>query len=48
MEKLLVIIRRDRAYKDDLGRKTLLKVFDMLGDDPLVDKYRRKMTSLLF
>ena len=48
MDKLLVIIQKDRAFRDDLGRKTLLKVFDMLGDDPLVDSYRKRMTSLLF
>lgn len=48
MEKLLLILQKDRGYEDDLGRKTLLKVFDMLGDDPIVDKYRKRMTSLLF
>lgn len=48
MENLLQIIRKDRAYEDDLGRKTLLKLFDMLGDDPLVEQYRKRMTSLLF
>ena len=48
MELLLSIIRKDRGYQDDLGRKTLLKLFAMLGDDPLVEVYRRKMTNLLF
>ena len=48
MENLLLIIRKDRAYQDDLGRKTLLKLFDMLGDNPLVEQYRKKMTNLLF
>lgn len=48
MEKLLLIIQKDRGYRDDLGRKTLIKLFDMLGDDPLVDNYRKRMTNLLF
>jgi len=48
MDKLLAIIQRDRTYRDDLGRKTLVKVFNMLGDDPLVDIYRRRMTNTLF
>ena len=48
MEKLLLIIQKDRGYADDLGRRTLLKLFAMLGDDPMVDKYRKRMTNLLF
>lgn len=48
MDHLLAIIKKDRAYQDDLGRKTLLKLFGILGNDPLVDQYRKKMTNLLF
>jgi len=48
MEKLLQIMQKDRKFEDDIGRKTLLKVFDMLGHDPLVETYRRKMFNFLY
>ena len=48
MEKLLKIMQKDRKFEDDIGRKTLLKVFDMLGHDPLVETYRRKMFNFLY
>ena len=47
MELLLQLMQQDRGFKDDAGRKGLLKVFDLLGDDPLVKTYRRRMASLL-
>ena len=48
MDQLLEIIRRDRGFEDDIGRKTLLSVFDLLGADPLVSQYRRKLASALY
>ncbi len=48
MQHLLTIMQKDRAFQDDAARKTLLKAFDMLGDDPLVTEYRRKMFNLLY
>jgi len=49
LQQLFEIMKRDRSYNDDAGRKGLLKVFDMLGsDNPLVGEYRRRMSSLLF
>ncbi len=47
MDNLLTLMQRARSFKDDLARKTLLKLFDMLGDDPAVATYRRKMFALL-
>ena len=48
MQQLLEIVKRDRSYNDDAGRKTLLKVFDMLGGSgELVQKYRRALALLL-
>jgi putative thioredoxin len=47
MDQLLEIIRRDRTFEDDIGRKTLLSVFDLLAGDPLVSQYRRKLASAL-
>lgn len=47
MDQLLEIIQRDRGFEDDVGRKTLLTVFDLLNGDPLVSQYRRKLASAL-
>lgn len=48
LELLLTLMRKDRQYDDDAARKTMLKVFELLGDDPLVPRYRSKMMSLLY
>jgi len=48
MELLLELMKKDRGFGDDAGRSTLLKVFDLLGDDPRVGQYRRRMASLLY
>ena len=52
MEQLLEIIRRDRKFEDDLGRKELLKLFDIVGTQgeqgaQLVGDYRRKLARVL-
>ena len=47
MDQLLEIIRRDRSFEEDIGRTTLLAVFAMLGSDPRVSQYRRKLASAL-
>ncbi len=47
MDQLLEIIRRDRSFENDIGRKTLLSVFDLLGSSELVSQYRRKLASAL-
>lgn len=44
---LLTLMQRDREFGDDGARKTLLSIFDMLGDDPSVGAYRRKMFAYL-
>jgi len=48
MDQLLEIVRRDRGFGDDIGRKTLLSVFDLLGGGELVSRYRRLLASLLY
>ncbi len=49
MEQLLEIMKRDRQFNDDAGRKGLLKVFEMLGNSgELVNHYRKKMALLLY
>jgi putative thioredoxin len=47
MEQLLEIVRRDRSFQDDVGRKTLLSVFNLLGGGELVSRYRRLLASVL-
>lgn len=48
MELLLQVIMLDRSFRDDGGRKALLKVFDMLGStDPRVAPYRRRLFTSL-
>jgi putative thioredoxin len=48
LELLLNLMRVDRQYDDDAARKTMLQIFELLGDDPLVPRYRSKMMSLIY
>lgn len=48
MALLLELMKKDRSFGDDAGRNTLLKVFELLGEDPRVGQYRRRMASLLY
>jgi len=49
LEQFLEVLRIDRTFHDDAGRKALLSVFEMLGSDhPLVGRYRARMSSLLY
>ncbi len=44
----LELMRRDRAFGDEAGRRALRQAFEVLGEqDPLVTHYRRRMASLL-
>lgn len=49
MDNLLELMRRNRQYQEDAGRKGLLAIFTLLGNQgPLVNRYRSKMSSLLY
>lgn len=49
LEHLLEVVRHDRAYGDDAGRKAMLDIFALLGDtSPITQIYRRRLSSLLF
>jgi putative thioredoxin len=49
LEHLLTIMRLDRKFKDDIGRKSILGVFNLLDNQgTLVNRYRAKMSSLLY
>ncbi len=52
MEQLLEIIKRDRKFEDELGRKELLKLFDIVSTQgeqgaKIVSDYRRKLALAL-
>lgn len=48
LEQLFEIMKRDRRYNDDAGRKGLLNLFEMLGSsNPLVSQYRRRIATML-
>lgn len=49
LDGLLKLFIRNRTYSDGLPHKTLLQVFDLLGNDhPLVTTYRRKLFAALY
>jgi putative thioredoxin len=48
-DQLLEIVRRDRSFQDDVGRKTMLQLFTLLGNSgDLVSTYRRKLASAMY
>ncbi len=48
IERLLQLLMRDRNYGDDIARRTLLQIFDMLGDeDERVQQGRRRLAMAL-
>ncbi len=47
MDQLLEIVRRDRGFGDDVGRKRLLELFRLIDDAALVREYRRRLAALL-
>lgn len=47
-EDFLTLTARSRDYRDDAGRRGLLRLFELLGtSDPLVPDYRRRLAQLL-
>jgi putative thioredoxin len=48
LESFLELMRRDRKFGDDLGRKSLVQAFSLVDDADLVAQVRRRMSSLLF
>ena len=47
VDNLLLIMQKDRGFADDGARRALLRLFDMLGDDPAVTRYRARLFNLL-
>ncbi|MEZ5672085.1 MAG: thioredoxin [Thiotrichaceae bacterium] len=49
LDHFLELMRRDRKFQEDAGRKGLLAVFNLLGNQgELVSRYRSQMTRLLY
>jgi putative thioredoxin len=49
LQQLIEIVRRDRKFGDDAGRKTMIEIFNLLGaSDPLVARYRSELASALY
>jgi len=49
LEDLLEIVRRDRSFNDDAARKTMLQVFNLLGNQgELVSTYRKRLASAMY
>lgn len=48
LENFLEIVRRDRKFHDDAGRKSMVALFNLLGDQhELVNRYRRQLSMAL-
>lgn len=49
LEGFLALVRKDRKFRQDGGRKGMLAVFNLLPpDSPLIDSYRSKLSAILF
>ena len=48
LAQLLAIVEKDRSFGDDIGRRTMLSVFELAADQPqLVSAYRRRLSAAL-
>ena len=48
LEHFFTLMKRDRSFENDLGRRSLVDAFSIIDDKPLVAKYRQRLTSMLF
>lgn len=46
LAQLIEIVERDRTFEDDVGRRTMIQVFDLASSNPeLISRYRRRLSS---
>ncbi|PPT82086.1 thioredoxin [Xanthomonas theicola] len=48
LEQFLEVLRQDRGFENGLAKKSLIDAFQVIEDEDLVGRYRRKMSALLF
>ncbi len=48
MDEYLIILEKDKKYKDEVARKCMLRIFNILGQNSLVEEYREKLARILF
>jgi putative thioredoxin len=48
LEHFFTLFKTDRKFQDDAGRKSMLSIFDMLGNQPIVKKYRSQMMRHMY
>lgn len=49
LEHLLEIVRRDRKFRDDIGRKTMIRVFEIVGvQSDIASTWRRRLGSVMY
>ena len=49
LAQLLEVVRRDRRFRNDIGRLKMLQVFEMAADQPdLVAEYRKRLSAAVF
>ncbi len=47
LQQFIEMLQRDRAWGDNLAKKSLIDAFRVVEDEDLVGRYRRRMSSLL-
>ncbi|MDH5632623.1 MAG: tetratricopeptide repeat protein [Gammaproteobacteria bacterium] len=48
LEQLMIVVEKHRHFRDDIGRRSMLALFDLLGrDHPLTSVYWQKLSSYL-
>ena len=48
LEHAMTILRTDRSFRDDIGRKTMIRIFTVLGrGNALANQYRRRMFNFM-
>jgi putative thioredoxin len=48
LDEAMTILQRDRSFRDDLGRLTMIRIFSLLGKgSELASAYRRRMFNFM-